>query len=275
MPLTLCSEIPGISASPWSDSASLALGLPPQTHWDELPAHIQVCGPCSSVLDVAHHLAESGKLHLWESVITPNQSAGRGQLRRPWISQPGNLLAAWRVPIPPAPWNGLTPLLLGWSICLTLRDMGLPLLLKWPNDLLLHGRKVGGMLIEERGPVLLAGIGINLASAPPDDQLRAAYACPAGTLDELNPRLSIFELWLRLVHSGRLRYSTTLSSSTPWEFCRSMENVLAYLGHKIRITDNRSSVRGTCVGLHADGGLDLMVEGEIRTIHSGSLTPDE
>ena len=54
-----------------------------------------------------------------------------------------------------------------------------------------------------------------------------------------------------------------------------MENVLAYLGHKIRITDNRSSVHGTCVGLHAYGGLDLMVEGEIRTIHSGSLTPDE
>ncbi len=45
--------------------------------------------------------------------------------------------------------------------------------IKWPNDLLVDGRKVGGILVEERGGVVVAGLGLNLGGAPRDHALRA------------------------------------------------------------------------------------------------------
>ncbi|GAB1410265.1 biotin--[acetyl-CoA-carboxylase] ligase [Desulfovibrionales bacterium] len=273
MPLTLCPEIPAC-CSPWSHESAQILGLPPEPDWARLPEQIWACGPCSSALDVALHLAQHGSLPLWGSVLTPSQWAGRGQLRRPWISLPGNLLAAWRLPVPPAPWNALIPLVLGWCFALELRDLDLPVQVKWPNDVLLHGRKIGGILLEERGTVLLAGLGLNLSNAPADNQLRPDHACPAGNLHGLIPDLSIFALWLRLVHSARLRYKALLSSSTPDDFCRSLERLLAFLGQPVCITDTHVSLCGTCVGLHPDGGINILIDDTIRTFHSGSLAPE-
>lgn len=272
MPLTICPALPDLCAA-WSATSAQIVGLPPDTEWQATPEHIVVCGPCSSALDVAQHLAQAEQLPLWASVLTPSQWAGRGQLRRPWISKPGNLLAAWRLPIPPAPWNALLPLVLGWCFALELRDSGLPVQVKWPNDLLLHGRKIGGILLEERGPVLLAGLGLNLVSAPLDTHLRPDHACPAGYLYP-DARLSIFELWLRLVHSGQLRYKALLSSSTPDDFCRSLEMILAFLGQKICITDNQEQLHGTCLGLCTNGGISVLIDGKVRTMYSGSLAPD-
>ncbi|NCD25124.1 MAG: biotin--[acetyl-CoA-carboxylase] ligase [Deltaproteobacteria bacterium] len=274
MPILWTPEIPGMAEalSP-SDSTLLAAGKPiPES---EPPERVHVLGPCSSVLDVAAHLAGRDVLGPWDSVLAVRQWAGRGQLRRTWISEPGNLFAAWRLPMPPAPWQGLLPVLMGWLLCRGLGEMGADLRLKWPNDVLMDGRKVGGILIEERGEVLLAGIGLNLTSCPEDADLRADRACPAGALGGLLGKPSILGLWLRLVHFGRLRYNAILSASTPLEFSQSIEPMLAYLGSVVFITDNRSSVRGVLSGIDPDGGLVLRTDGVTRTLHCGSLTPED
>jgi len=234
-----------------------------------------LCGACSSVLDVAMHLASQGKLRVWDSVLATRQWAGRGQMRRTWISEPGNVFAAWRLPIPPAPWQNMISVLVGWALCRALGDMGVPVQLKWPNDLLLHGRKIGGILIEERGDVLLAGIGLNMASCPEDSVLRRDHACAAACLGGLVSGMSIFSLWLQLVNLGRFRYSAGLSDSTPLEFSQLIETVLAYLGTVVRIADNRSSVCGVYTGISPDGGIVLLVDGERRTLYSGSLHSGE
>lgn len=235
---------------------------------------VYLCGPCSSVLDVAGHLAGQGCLDPWDSVLATRQWAGRGQMRRTWISRPGNLFAAWRLPVPSLPWQNMISVLVGWTVCLGLGELGLPVQLKWPNDILLHGRKIGGILIEERGDVLLAGIGINIASCPEDADLRRDHACVAASLGGLLQGMTIFDLWLRLVNSGRLRYSTELSDSTPLEFSQLIEPVLAYLGTLVRVSDNRSSVCGTYAGISPEGGIVLLSGGESRTLHSGSLRPE-
>lgn len=274
MPVVWTPEIPGIAeALPPTDSTLFAIGeLSLERRMAE---RIHVCGPCSSVLDVALHLARRGCLDPWDSVLAVRQWAGRGQMRRTWVSEPGNLFAAWRLPAPPSEWQGMLSVLMGWVLCLGLGEVGAALRLKWPNDLLLQGRKVGGILIEERGEVLLAGIGLNLISCPDDAALRADRACPAGSLGHLMGGLSIFGLWSRLVHFGRLRYSTALSASTPLEFSQSIEPMLAYLGSVVLVGDNRSSVRGVLSGIAADGGLVLRVEGESRIVHCGSLTLED
>ena len=253
-------------------SAILAAGEPGPT---SPPECVHLCGPCSSALDVAMHLAGQGLLDPWDSVLATRQWAGRGQMRRNWISQTGNLFAALRLPLPPEPWQNMLSVLVGWAVCLGLAEFGLPVRLKWPNDILLHGRKVGGILIEERGDVLLAGIGLNIASSPEDACLRVERACPAANIGTHLQGISIFSLWLRLVNFSRLRYTIELSDSTPQEFSQLIMPVLAYLGAKVHVSDNRSSVCGTFAGLVPDGGIVLVTDGERRTLYSGSLRPED
>jgi BirA family biotin operon repressor/biotin-[acetyl-CoA-carboxylase] ligase len=269
-------EIPGVTDGFSLDHPEVPVLLTPNESRATVPdERIYVCGPCSSVLDVAMHLARQGDLGPWDSVLATRQWAGRGQMRRNWVSDAGNLFAAWRLPMPPEPWQGLLPVLLGWILCRGLAELGVPARLKWPNDLLVGGRKVGGILIEERGDMLLAGIGLNLNSCPGDEDLRRDRACPAARLGDLLPELSIFGLWLRLVHSGRLRYSALLSDSTPQEFSQLIETVLAYFGSVVRVGDNRSSVCGVCTGISPDGGVVLLVDGRKLIVRSGSLRPED
>lgn len=275
MPILWTPDIVGVTDafSAVHDDASLILG--PGEPCPDLPGErVYLCGPCSSALDVARHLAGQGCLDPWDSVLATRQWAGRGQMRRTWISQPGNLFAAWRLPKPPAPWQGMLPVLVGWALCAGLCELGVPVRLKWPNDILLHGRKMGGILIEERGDVLLAGIGLNIASCPADGELRRDHACIATSLGTLLPRMSIFGLWLRLVNFSRLRYGVELSDSTPLEFSQSVQAVLAYRGARVCVFDNRSSVYGTLAGISKDGGVVLLVDGKTKVLHSGSLRPE-
>ncbi len=275
MPLLWTPEIPGVTDAFSSNHPEAPVLLAPgETESTVSDERVFVCGPCSSALDVAMHLALQGDLGPWDSVLATRQWAGRGQMRRNWVSETGNLFAAWRLPMPPGPWQDLLPVLLGWTLCLALSGRGIPARLKWPNDLLVGERKVGGILIEERGDVLLAGIGLNLASCPPDKDLRPDRACPAASLGGMSSELSIFGLWLRLVHSGRLRYSALLSDSTPQEFSQLIETVLAYFGSVVRVGDNRSSVCGVCAGISPDGGVVLLVDGQKLTVRSGSMRPE-
>lgn len=276
MPLVWTPDILNVTSafSPRHPQAKIL--FQPETEISDSPTErVFVSGPCSSALDVAWHLAKNAELAVWDSVLCTEQWAGRGQMRRTWISEPGNLFAAWRLPPPPAPWQNLISILLGWAMCMGLQDLGLPVTLKWPNDLLLDDRKIGGLLIEERGDVLLAGIGLNLVSQPPDFLLRSERACLAGNCATLLPKWSLFRLWLHLVNCGRLRYVAQLSGSTPLEFSQAITAVLAWYGSAVRVTDARISIGGVHSGLSPDGGLVLLVNGGKRIFHSGSLSSED
>lgn len=273
MPFFWTDAIPGVTEdfSPDHPDAHVLLG---SMSYLELPActhGLHLCGPCSSALDVAMHLAQNGQLAVWDSVLAVSQWAGRGQLRRSWVSEPGNLFAAWRLPLPPAAWGGLLSVLLGWAFCAGLQEMGIDASVKWPNDILVESRKVGGLLLEEKGDVFLAGLGLNLISCPPDQDLREDRACLAGVLKTSLPDISLFELWLRLVHSAQLRYRAALSELAPAEFSWLVETTLAYLGEVVHLGDHQSWVRGVYAGLDADGGIILRTEDGDRVFHSGSL----
>jgi BirA family transcriptional regulator, biotin operon repressor / biotin---[acetyl-CoA-carboxylase] ligase len=93
-------------------------------------------------------------------VVAEHQTAGRGRLGRRWDAPPGSaLLASWVMPV-----NDLAPLAAGVA---TAHACGEPVRLKWPNDLLLDGRKLGGILVERTGNKCVVGTGINLRWAPP------------------------------------------------------------------------------------------------------------
>ena len=273
MPIIRTPDIPGIAEGITAHNSVASLLLPHDEERESFSERIFLSGRASSALDLAHYLTEQGQMDVWDSVLVGAQWAGRGQLRRHWVSSPGNLFAAWRLPLVPRPWQNMVSVLVGWVLCLGLRDMGFQAELKWPNDLLLNDKKVGGILIEERGPIMLAGIGLNCISMPDESLLRKEKACVAGCLEGVPAGLSIFGLWLRLVNFGRLRYSATLSGSSPLEFSQSLETVLAYLGTPVCVADNRSSVCGVLSGVSPDGGIVLRQGRQKSVVHSGSMCP--
>jgi BirA family biotin operon repressor/biotin-[acetyl-CoA-carboxylase] ligase len=92
-------------------------------------------------------------------VVAEHQTAGRGRLDRRWESPPGTALLASFV-LPPNPILSLAAGVAAAEAC------GGEVRLKWPNDLLIHGAKVGGILVEATAAKAICGIGINLTWAP-------------------------------------------------------------------------------------------------------------
>lgn len=234
------------------------------------PERLTVLAACSSTLDVAWQLVWRGALAPWDSVLCGRQWAGRGQMRRSWVSPAGNLYASVRLPELPSAWAPLVSLLVGYGVLYGLGQEGVRL--KWPNDLVLEGRKIGGILLEERDGVLVAGIGINLVSAPPMEALRSQAAVPAGVLP--GPYPSVLALWGQLVHGLRLCYEASPASMSPAAWCSSLSSCLAWCGQWVQVEDHRSSIYGVLRGVAEDGALCLMVPGgEVARITSGSLRP--
>ena len=126
-------------------------------------------GRIGSTMDRLHELAEQGA-PAGTAVLAEAQTGGRGSRGRAWHSPPGGL---WLSVLyrPPAP-DGveLLSLRLGLLVAAALETLaaGLPVMVKWPNDLMLHDRKLGGMLCEARwqGESLawvVAGLGLKQA----------------------------------------------------------------------------------------------------------------
>jgi len=142
----------------------------------------------------------------WTLIVADRQTGGRGRFDRPWVSEPGNLYATLVLrpdngQPPPGTSIGLIGLAAGlavWEAASTLAA-GAGLALKWPNDVLLRGAKLSGILVELSGSCILVGFGVNLAHSPRG--LPYATSCLADAtgqsptvrdcLDVLLPRLQI------------------------------------------------------------------------------------
>ena len=231
-----------------------------------------------SVLDLALALARMGYLDSWESVVTRTQSQGRGQLRRSWYSPPGNLYAAIRLP-PTPPFSEVgASVAVGTLLVQAMRQIGLPILLKWPNDLVIsHGGKpfkIAGILLEERDDIVIAGIGINLLSSPDVSLLRYEAAMPAASLLDYAPNMKICadpgEFWRYLVNHMYQDY-VSLPFRKNWEE-KANEFLLWRNRHVELVEADGGSLRcGFLLGLCAGGGLALKAEDETFDCWQGSL----
>jgi len=145
------------------------------------------CGVIDSTNAEAARLAAAGApAPVW--ILAEAQSAGRGRRGRGWQSPPGNFAATLllRPDMPPAQ-AALMSFVAATSLRAALAGAGVAgLSLKWPNDVLLGGRKLCGILLESAGSGagvhhLAVGIGVNLIAAPPPEALDAG-ALPATSL---------------------------------------------------------------------------------------------
>lgn len=102
----------------------------------------------------------------WPVLIAEEQTAGRGRSGRAWVCPPGaGLMFSVRLPLPgiPPARRGWIGAVLGLSIVRALAGLGTRAELKWPNDVLIGGRKCAGILAETVGDHVVVGSGINVS----------------------------------------------------------------------------------------------------------------
>ena len=129
------------------------------------PIHVHETLP--STMDEAHRLAAEGAKE-GTLVVALQQAHGRGRLGRVWESPEGGVYAS--IILRPRRSPGESPqlaLVTGLAAGETIRDTaGLYPSIRWPNDLLLDGKKVGGILTEARDRSVVVGVGINVGAEP-------------------------------------------------------------------------------------------------------------
>jgi BirA family biotin operon repressor/biotin-[acetyl-CoA-carboxylase] ligase len=135
------------------------------------PAPIEWRASVASTNDVMKQEARAGAA-AWSAVVADRQTAGRGRQGRAWLSSAGNLfLSVLLRPRLAAETAGVLPLTAGVAAAEAAAEWGVDARLKWPNDLVMGNRKLGGVLVEAStgsGGVesVVVGIGINLDLDP-------------------------------------------------------------------------------------------------------------
>ena len=137
-------------------------------------------------------------------VIAAQQTAGRGQWGRQWQSTLGGLyLSLALMPKLTASHSAQLTICSAWGIATALRSYDIPVCLKWPNDIVLLGRKLGGILTETRvhqGQITKAvvGVGINWSNCVPESGITLQSFCK----EQLSPRVTSLEILAAIVIQG-------------------------------------------------------------------------
>jgi BirA family biotin operon repressor/biotin-[acetyl-CoA-carboxylase] ligase len=240
------------------ERALAAADLTAPVRWEEVTG---------STNDTAALLAREGAPE-WTLVGARHQTAGRGRLGRTWRDGPGGALMVslvLRPAIAPAE-AGLLPLLTGAALAeATLDAAGIRARCKWPNDLLVDGSKVGGVLMEsaltgDRVDHVIVGLGVNLV--PP--------AGMEGALG-LGPGVDPFALLAAFLRRFRDGYSPALPGFAEAVVAR-WAAVAATPGRTVRVlTDDGSAVEGVALGVDDHGALVVRAQGRTRTFASGDV----
>jgi len=189
----------------------------------------------ASTQDVARELP------IGSVVVADHQTAGRGRLEHRWEAPPGTALLVSFV-VAPNPVLSLAAGVAGAEAC------GQGVRLKWPNDLLLGGRKVGGILVEATPTKAVCGIGINLTWAPDG----------AASLDQ--PRDELL---------GRLRPAIERWCSAPPEVVlKRWRELSETIGKRVRVQLPDRAFEGIAEDINDHG--ELIVDG--ASVSAGSVT---
>ena len=193
------------------------------------------------------------------------QDAGRGRQGRQWVGDPGNFFGSTLVNVqagdPPPPSLSLAAgLALIEAVDIAVPDQ--PLMLKWPNDLLLRNSKLAGILLERSGDRVVAGFGVNLASAPKLIDRDAAA---------LNGAL-LPQAFAPLLAGSFTRMLALWRSTPPEQFAQAWLARAHPVGTRLTVHSAADEkVTGTFDGIEPDGALRLRHDDNIEIIRAGDV----
>lgn len=192
--------------------------------------------------------------------IALKQTAGRGQWGRVWHSQSGGLYLSVLVFSEFSPELGsMFTLGIGLGLAERLRDWGVPVRLKWPNDLLLAGRKLGGIKIEtknrgDRRHPWVIGVGLNWQNRPPVPGIALRAYLQQQNLDTIHTLSQLGAIAVGGIFQG-------LHSLHHWPRAQLIHTYQQYL-HNIGQTVAVAGSEGQVIGVTEEGWLRVKLLGE-------------
>ena len=210
-------------------------------------------------------------------IIAENQTSGKGRLGRSWTSFPGRglyLSIILRPSISPSKGSGIT-IAAAVALSNTLDEYGIKNHeIKWPNDILLNGRKVSGILTEMKGDAdkidfIITGIGINLNTRPEDypSDIKKIAASAADSKGEDIDRCAFLQSLLRNFERYYLKF---LNSRFP-EILEIWKKKASIVGREIKVSLIDETFTGTVKGINAEGFLIVETGTGERLINSGDI----
>jgi BirA family biotin operon repressor/biotin-[acetyl-CoA-carboxylase] ligase len=208
---------------------------------------------------------------LW--ITAKSQSAGRGRRGSQWVSAPGNLFATLLLTEPSAPAQApqvsfVAALALHDAVSDVAPQVAPALMVKWPNDLLLEGKKLAGILIEgdsEKVFAVAIGIGVNCASHPADTNHPATDLASAGA--QVRPE----RLFTALVPAMQRRLAQWQRGEGFAAIRADWLKRAAALGEEIRVRLPEHELSGRFEGLDETGRLRVRGQGGVTVVTAGEV----
>ncbi len=199
-------------------------------------------------------------------LVALHQDAGRGRQARMWLSAAGNFYGSTLVQLrsvdPAAPTLSLAA---GLALieALDVAEPAQPLMLKWPNDLLLSGKKLAGILLERSGDRIAVGFGVNLATAP---ELADREAASLG--GKIAP-----QAFAPILAGSFARLLRLWRDNEPASMARAWLARAHPVGTRLTLhSESDEKVFGRFEGLEPDGALRLRRDdGTLGIVHAGDV----
>ncbi len=230
-----------------------------------------------STNDIAGKLAESGAAE--GTIVTAEmQTEGRGRRGRSWHSPEGAgiyLSIILRPKFEPDKAPGVS-IMTALALADTLSEY-CPgeVSIKWPNDILIAGRKVCGILTElyaekDRVDSIVIGVGINVNTMAGDfpDELKEIATSIRRQTGHKTSRVELLRKFLVAFEREYIAYRKD-------QLAKSRTRIRSYsslIGHRIKLASGKGIIEGVALDIDSDGALLLDVDGEMRRINSGEVT---
>ncbi len=223
-----------------------------------------------STLDEARRRHPTTAAPTW--ILARRQKAGRGRRGRAWIQPAGNFAATLLLPDagPPAQ-AALRSFVAALAVADALAGLGVETRLKWPNDVLLDGGKLAGILLEGLpGGGLAVGIGVNLAAAPEPEAVEPGALAPVALTPARGVAVAPPDFLTLLARAWAAREASLARLGfapirTAWK-ARA-----ARLGQEIRVRLPQETLSGIFKDVDAAGQLVLSTGSGLRRIAAGEV----
>jgi BirA family biotin operon repressor/biotin-[acetyl-CoA-carboxylase] ligase len=199
-------------------------------------------------------------------LVALDQTQGRGRQRREWVSANGNYFGSTLVRLQPGDTAAPSLSIAAGLALIEAVDAAVPdqaLMLKWPNDLMLLGRKLAGILLERSGERVVIGFGVNLGAAPELADRRAASLASLVSPEAFAPLLA--GSFARLLHLWR--------TSEPALLVHAWLARAHPVGTPLTVHGSAGElVKGRFDGLEPDGALRLRRDGHsLEIVRAGDV----
>lgn len=227
----------------------------------------------------AKRIAEGGFLD-GTVIMADEQLNGRGRMGRNWVSPKGKgiwMTIMLKPKINPADASKVT-LLAACAVCKAIEEVsGLNTRIKWPNDIVLNGKKLCGILTEMSAEIdeinyLIIGIGVNV-NIDMDDFPKELQDIATSIKIEKGQGVMRKELAAAIINSFERYYNGFIKTGSIRDYISEYKERSAVLGKEVRVTSSSLELQGTVVDISEEGQLLLeLYDGSIKEIISGEVS---